>query len=106
MLIGLICIFKLDISKVFFTPRLSAERIRIASMVKPGETICDLFAGVGPFSIIIAKKNPNVKVHACDINPDAYKYLVENIRLNKVEDRVKAYFGDARKLSQRELKGI
>ncbi|MDW8033404.1 MAG: class I SAM-dependent methyltransferase family protein [Nitrososphaerota archaeon] len=100
------CIFKLDISKVFFTPRLSAERIRIASLVKPGEIVCDLFAGIGPFSIIIAKKNPSVKVHACDINPDAYRYLVENIKLNKVEDRVKAYLGDARKLSQEELKGI
>ena len=100
------CVFKLDISKVFFTPRLSAERIRVASLVKPGEVVCDLFAGIGPFSIIIAKKNPSVRVYACDINPDAYSYLVENIRLNKVEDRVKAYLGDAKKLSQKELKGI
>jgi tRNA (guanine37-N1)-methyltransferase len=100
------CIFKLDISKVFFTPRLSAERIRVASLVKPGEVVCDLFAGIGPFSIIIAKKNPSVKVHACDINPYAYKYLVENIRLNRVEDRVKAYLGDARELSEKSLKNV
>ncbi len=98
------CIFKLDVSKVFFTPRLSAERIRVASLAKPGEVVCDLFAGIGPFSIIIAKKNPGVKVHACDINPHAYQYLVENIRLNRVEDRVKAYLGDARDLSERDLK--
>lgn len=100
------CLFKLDISKVFFTPRLSAERIRVASLVKPGEVVCDLFAGIGPFSIIIAKKNPSARVYACDINPDAYKYLVENISLNKVEDRVIAYLGDARELSRKELKGI
>lgn len=100
------CMFKLDISKVFFTPRLSAERIRVASSVEPGEVVCDLFAGIGPFSIIIAKKNPSVRVYACDINPDAYNYLIENIRLNKVGDRVKAYLGDAKKLSQKELKGI
>jgi len=100
------CVFKLDISKVFFTPRLSAERIRVASLVKPGEIVCDLFAGIGPFSIIIAKKNPGVRVYACDINPSAYQYLVENIRLNKVEDRVKPYLGDARELSERDLKGI
>ncbi|MEM2641906.1 MAG: class I SAM-dependent methyltransferase family protein [Thermoproteota archaeon] len=100
------CMFKLDISKVFFTPRLSAERIRVASLVEPGEVVCDLFAGIGPFSIIIAKKNPSVRVYACDINPDAYNYLIENIRLNKVGDRVKAYLGDAKKLSQKELKGI
>ncbi|MGQ9479039.1 MAG: class I SAM-dependent methyltransferase [Thermoproteota archaeon] len=100
------CIFKLDVSKVFFTPRLSAERIRVASAVREGEVICDLFAGIGPFSIVIAKRNPSVRVYACDINPDAYRYLVENIRLNKVEDRVKAFHGDARKLSGRELKKI
>ncbi|MBO3832869.1 MAG: class I SAM-dependent methyltransferase family protein [Candidatus Brockarchaeota archaeon] len=100
------CVFKLDVSKVFFTPRLSAERIRVASLVKPGEVVCDLFAGIGPFSIIIAKKNPSVRVHACDINPHAYQYLVENVRLNKVEDRVKAYLGDARELSARDLKNV
>ncbi len=100
------CVFKLDVSKVFFTPRLSAERIRVASLVKPGEVVCDLFAGVGPFSIIIAKKNPGIKVHACDINPRAYQYLVENIRLNRVEDRVNAYLGDARELSEKCLKNI
>ncbi|MEM2089096.1 MAG: class I SAM-dependent methyltransferase family protein [Thermoproteota archaeon] len=100
------CVFKLDISKVFFTPRLSAERARVASLVKPGEVVCDLFAGIGPFSIIIARKNPSVKVYACDINPDAYRYLVENIRLNRVEDRVKPYLGDARTLSERDLKGV
>lgn len=100
------CVFKLDISKVFFTPRLSAERARVASLVKPGEVVCDLFAGIGPFSIIIVKKNPSVRVYACDINPDAYQYLVENIRLNKVEDRVKTHLGDARELSERDLKGV
>lgn len=100
------CVFKVDISKVFFTPRLSAERARVASLVKPGEVVCDLFAGIGPFSIIIAKKNPSVRVYACDINPDAYQYLVENIRLNKVEDRVKTHLGDARELSERELREV
>lgn len=100
------CVFKLDVSKVFFTPRLSAERIRVASLVKPGEIVCDLFAGTGPFSIIIAKRNLNVRVYACDINPYAYQYLVENVRLNKLEDRVKAYLGDARELSEKDLKGI
>jgi len=100
------CVFKLDISKVFFTPRLSAERIRVASLVKPGEVVCDLFAGIGPFSIIIAKKNPSVRVYACDINPNAYHYLVENIRLNKVENRVEAYLGDARELSEKKLRGV
>lgn len=100
------CIFRLDIAKVFFTPRLSGERARVTSLIGPGEIVCDLFAGIGPFGILIAKKNPRTMVYACDINPDAYRYMVENIRLNKVEDKVLAYLGDARALSRGVLRGI
>lgn len=89
------CIFKVDISKVFFTSRLQYERSRIVSLVKPGEIVINMFAGVGPFSIIIAKKVPDVKVYSIDINPEAYKLMVENIKLNKVEDKVIPLLGDA-----------
>lgn len=78
------CIFKLDIKQTFFTPRLVYERNRIAnSNIKGNEVIMDLFAGVGPFSIQIAKKHP-VTIHSFDINRIAYNYLQENIGLNKL----------------------
>lgn len=89
------CVFKVDISKVFFTSRLQYERSRIASMVKPGEVIVNMFAGVGPFSIVIAKRVPNVKVYSIDINPDAYRLMIENVKLNHVEDKVIPLLGDA-----------
>ena len=78
------CVFKLDIKQTFFTPRLVYERNRIAtSNIKENEVIMDLFAGVGPFSIQIAKKHP-VTIHSFDINRIAYHYLKENIGLNKL----------------------
>jgi len=82
------CIFKLDVKQTFFTPRLVYERNRIASSkIQKNEFIIDLFAGVGPFSIQIAKNHP-VKIHAFDINRIAYKYLKENIKLNKLKGTI------------------
>lgn len=96
------CSFKFDISKVFFTQRLGTERLRIAEKVKQDETVVDMFAGVGPFSILIAKKQPKVKmIYAVDLNPDAFKYLKENIKLNKVEDKIQPILGDAVKISEK-----
>ncbi len=97
------CMFKVDIKKVFITPRLSYEHLRIANLVKEGERIINMFAGAGLFSIIIAKKsNPKV-VHSIDINPDAYKYMIENIELNKVKDIVVPYLGDAKEIIEEKL---
>ena len=93
------CFFKLDVKKTFFTPRLVYERNRIASdNFKDKEVIVDLFSGVGPFAIQIAKKN-NAIIHAFDINPDAYKYLKENIDLNKLNEKVLPYNIDIKDLT-------
>lgn len=92
------CVFKLDLSKVFFNPRLGSERLRIAKMTGPGETVVDMFAGVGPFSIVIAKINRSVKVYSVEKNPYAFRYLMENIRLNKVANRVTAVLGDSSRI--------
>ena len=85
------CLFKLDVKHTYFTPRLVFERKRL-SLIKftKGELIVDMFAGVGPISIQIAK-NHDVKVHSFDINPTAYKYLIENINLNRLEGEILAY---------------
>lgn len=94
------CIFKLDISKVYFTPRLSTERMRIARMVRAGEVIVNMFAGIGTYSIIIAKRaleKPS-KIYSIDINPHAYDYALENVKINKVEDIVIPILGDAKEV--------
>jgi tRNA (guanine37-N1)-methyltransferase len=89
-------LFKVDISQVYFNPRLSTERWRIAQKVKPGEIVIDMFCGVGPFSIMIAKNAHPKTVYAIDINPRAIELLKENIILNKV-DTVVPILGDAKK---------
>jgi tRNA (guanine37-N1)-methyltransferase len=86
---------KLDITKAYFSPRLSAERERILSLTKDGEVVLDLFAGIGPFSILLAK-NRDIKAYAIDVNHHAFEYLKENIRINKVADKVIPLLGDCR----------
>jgi len=100
------CLYRLDPTKVFFTPRLSTERARVASQVTEGEVVGDLFAGVGPFSILIAKRVAGVKVYSVDVNPLAFQYLEGNIRLNKLGDKVIAILGDAAEVASGTLKGI
>jgi len=85
------CTFKLDIKKTYFTPRLVYERRRIAnSKIRKNELIVDMFAGVGPFSIQIAK-NHDVRIYAFDVNPDAYNYLKENVKSNTLKGEVIPY---------------
>ena len=98
------CVFHVDLSKAYFSPRLSYEHSRIAAQVKQGETVIDMFAGVGPFSILIAKKCANVKIYAIDVNPDAVHYLKRNIEANNVEAKVTSILGDARQIIKEELK--
>ncbi|MEM4589853.1 MAG: class I SAM-dependent methyltransferase family protein [Candidatus Micrarchaeia archaeon] len=100
------CRFKLDVSKAYYSPRLSYERKRINSLVKDGETVFVPFAGVGPFALIIAKNHPNSKVYANELNPDAYSYLIENIKLNKLTNVIPIP-GDARDLlKKKEYEGV
>jgi len=98
--------YYVDLTKVYFSPRLSHEHNRVASLVKDGETIVDLFAGVGPFSILIAKTRENVKIYAIDANPYAIKFLKKNIRLNRVESQVYPILGDAKQVAKQRFSGI
>jgi len=100
------CRFKIDISKAFFSPRLSAEHRRVTEQVLPSECVVDMFAGVGPFSILIAKRLNDVKVHAIDANPEATKLIRENARTNKVQDRITVWTGDARAVVNDNLLGV
>ena len=90
--------FALDPSRVFFSPRLATERLRVARLVAPGETVLDMFSGVGPFAIHIAKRARPGAVFAADINPVAIAYLERNLRLNRASGVVPVP-GDARLLA-------
>ncbi len=93
------CVFKLDPRKVYFSPREATERMRIARMVSPGERVLVMFSGVCPYPITIAKTQPLVEVvYGVELNPDAHRYCVENVRLNKVEGKVVPLPGDVREV--------
>ncbi len=88
------CVFELDVSKVYFSPRLSSERKRIFEQVGRHELVIDMFAGIGPFSIEIARHR-KAMVKAIELNPNAYEYLRRNIMLNRVDGLVEPILGDA-----------
>jgi tRNA (guanine37-N1)-methyltransferase len=90
------CVFKVDVAKTYFSPRLSFERMRIARQIRKDEIIGAWFAGVGPFPIIFAKHSQMKKAIAIELNPRAYKLLEENIKLNKCEGKVQAILGDVK----------
>ncbi len=87
----------LDVKKVFFSPRLSYERARIASLTKNGERVLVMFAGVGPFALVIGKQKKEAKVIGVEINEEACKYFEKNIKLNKLSN-VECFCGDVREI--------
>uniref|UniRef100_A0A8B9Q0S3 tRNA (guanine(37)-N1)-methyltransferase n=1 Tax=Apteryx owenii TaxID=8824 RepID=A0A8B9Q0S3_APTOW len=86
--------YELDFSKVYWNPRLSTEHGRIVELLKPGDVLFDVFAGVGPFAIPAAKKK--CSVFANDLNPESYNWLLHNCKLNKVYNKIKAFNMDGR----------
>jgi len=91
------CAFKLDVAKAYFSPRLSFERKRVSDLVGDREMVMVLFAGVGPFSIMIARSHPDTTVVSNELNPSAVKYMKENIRSNRAFNVIPEP-GDARKM--------
>jgi tRNA (guanine37-N1)-methyltransferase len=87
--------FDVDVAETYFSPRLASERRRVASQVRPGETVVDMFAGVAPFSIMIARyANPRI-VYAIDKNSMAVKLAKQNVKKNHVLERVEVICADA-----------
>ncbi len=97
------CSFRVDVEKCYFSPRLSGERLRIARLTQSGETIVNMFAGVGCFSIVIAKLAGNAKVFSIDVNPAAFLFMIENVRVNRVYGKVIPLLGDSKEVVEHQL---
>jgi len=89
--------YELDVATCYFSPRLSTERMRVAKAVAPGERVLNMFAGVGPFSIPIAKK---AAVTSCELNREAFDYHQRNNKKNKVQQSIKMLNVDAKELPE------
>ena len=85
--------YTVDVARAYFSPRLGSERMRVAEQVEPGEAVVDAFAGVGPYAILIARRRQPRVVYAFDANPDAFRFLEENVRRNRAT-RVEPRLGD------------
>jgi tRNA (guanine37-N1)-methyltransferase len=97
------CRFKVDVARTYFSPRLSTERLRIAGMVGDNETIVNMFAGVGTYSVVIAKANKTCRVYSIDSNAAASELDRVNAKLNKVQDRVVSICGNAAEVIKGQL---
>jgi len=86
-----------DPAKVYFNPRLATERMRIARLVKEGEIVIDMFAGVAPFPLVICRHARPGRVYAIDLNPAAREFALRNIEMNRI-DRIEYITGDAREV--------
>lgn len=87
-------LFKLDITKITFSPGNRSERKKLIELIGNSDVIVDLFACVGNLSLPIAvNKNPRI-IYCVEINPYAYSFLIENIIMNKVEHKVIPLLGN------------
>jgi len=92
------CVFRFNIDTTYFSPRLSNERKEIAGKIKKGDKVLVMFAGVAPFSIVIAKNSKCGKVYSNEINREANKYAKLNIERNKLKDKVELVPGDIKRV--------
>ncbi|MCF7866992.1 class I SAM-dependent methyltransferase family protein [Candidatus Woesearchaeota archaeon] len=77
---------KLNVETVYYSPRLSTERKRIAEQIKSGEKVLVMFSGCGPFACVIAKNTSAKELVAIEINPDGHDFAVKNLVLNKIKN--------------------
>jgi len=94
------CLFKLNVETCYFSPRLAGERLEIAKLIakKKNARVLVMFAGVGPFSIVIAKHSKPARVISVELGKDCNKYARQNVVMNKVENIVQVIQGDVKKI--------
>jgi len=105
------CRFKLDVDKTYFSSRLGNHRLEVANeisnKIKKNQNIIVMFAGVAPLPITLAKilkqnnKLDNIKIISEEINKEASKYAIENVKLNKFQDNIQVVQCDAKKLPEK-----
>ncbi|WNY24860.1 class I SAM-dependent methyltransferase family protein [Methanolapillus millepedarum] len=96
------CRFKLDAAQIMFSKGNLEEKRRLSTLCA-GETIVDMFAGIGYFSIPIAVHSKPEKIIAIELNPVSYHYLCENVRLNRVENIVEPVLGDCGRITPKGI---
>jgi len=91
-------IYKFDMTKIMFSQGNLRERKHLASLIKDGEIIVDMFAGIGYFSLPIGKLSNPKRIYSIELNPLSYQYLLENVKLNNLEDIIVPIQGDSKEI--------
>ncbi len=89
-------IYRFDITKIMFSKGNLNERKYLSTLVKKNEIVVDMFAGIGYFSLPIGKLSSAKKIYSIELNPLSYKFLVDNIKLNHLEEKIIPIFGDCK----------
>ncbi len=100
------CVFRFNIDKTYFSPRLSNERKEISQKIKKGDGVLVMFAGVAPYSIVIAKNSRAKRIYSNEINREANKYGRLNAELNKVKNKIIFLDGDIKKVKLKNKFGV
>lgn len=98
------CVFRFNVDSCYFSPRLSSDRLEVASQVKKGERVLVMFGGVAPYAIVIGKYSKAEEIVSVELSRECSKYALENVKRNKLFGRVKIIQGDVRRIVPK-LKG-
>ena len=98
------CVFRFNVDSTYFSPRLSNERKEIAGKIKKGNEVLVMFAGVSPYSIVIAKNSKAKKIYSVEINKEANKYAKLNVELNKLKNKVEVIQGNVKNFVKQKKK--
>jgi tRNA (guanine37-N1)-methyltransferase len=77
---------QVDVQEVYFSPRLSSERLRIAQLIKPNEKVLVLFSGCAPYVCVLAKKSQAQQIDGVELNPVGHEFGLKNIQLNHIQN--------------------
>ena len=101
-------IYRFDITKIMFSKGNINERKFLATLVMDNEILIDMFAGIGYFSLPIAKNARPKRIYSIELNPVSFKFLIQNIKINHLEDIIIPILGDCKeevlKLSDEGIK--
>lgn len=100
--------YRLDLSKVMWSPGNTGwrsilegpERVENFYKFDNPKTIIDYFAGIGYFTIQLAKSYPDANIISIDKNPESIKFLEENLKINDVTN-VKVVNDDCRNIERK-----